>query len=168
MRFALVVIAALARVALAEPEPPPEPECPHPIAAPVILGPTYAAFGSWMYLAWYYQHKPLGYFKWGGDNGPGILGWAGERTYAGGADKFGHAWSTMALARGGTELLSRYGGFDHAKASLVSAALADALFFFVEVKDGFYYEFSYGDFGFDSIGAVAAVLLDNFPRLDEM
>ncbi len=143
-----------------------EPDQPradtHPIAAPVILGSAYAAFGTWMYLAWYYKHKPLGYFQWGGD------GWFGDRTYAGGADKMGHAWSTMSLARGGTELLSRYGGYDHFKSSLVSTALAETLFFFVEVKDGFYYEFSFSDLAGDTAGAVLALLLDNFPRLDEM
>src|SRR5439155_8377307 len=103
-----------------------------------------------------------GYYKWGGD------GLFGDTTYAGGADKMGHAWSTMALARGGTELLSRYGGYDHFGSSLVSAALAETLFFFVEVRDGAFYEVSYGDLGGDTVGAVMAVLLDNFPRLDEM
>jgi hypothetical protein len=141
-------------------EPPP-PEV-HPVRAQLYLGSAYAAFGTWMYLAWYYQHKPLGYYKWGGD------GWLGDRTYAGGADKFGHAWSTMALARGGTELLSRYGGYDHFRSSVVSAALAETLFFFVEVRDGAYYEFSYSDLTGDTVGAVLALLLDNFPRLDEM
>ena len=159
MRRLVVAILLAARVAQADPDPDDEH---HPVTAAVTLGGAYAAFGSWMYLAWYYKHKPLGYFQWGGD------GLFGDRTYAGGADKLGHAWATMSLARGGTELLSRYGGFDHFKSSLVSTALADALFFFVEVKDGFYYEFSYGDFTFDTIGAGAALLLDNFPRLDEM
>ncbi|MGE5181246.1 MAG: DUF2279 domain-containing protein [Acidobacteriota bacterium] len=158
MRRLVVVVLLAARIAHADPDRDDD----HPVAASLYLGGAYAAFGSWMYAAWYYQHKPLGYFRWGGD------GLFGDRTYAGGADKLGHAWATMALARGGTELLSRYGGFDHLKSSLVSAALADTLFFFVEVKDGFYYEFSYGDFAFDTIGALASVALDNFPRLDEM
>lgn len=33
---------------------------------------------------------------------------------------------------------------------------------------GYFYEFSYSDFGADNAGAIVAVLLDNFPRLDEM
>jgi hypothetical protein len=171
---ALTLVALSARAEPVEPTPvnpppadptpadPPPRDATHPLRAELVLGGTYAAFGGWMYLAWYYKHKPLGYFQWGGD------GWLGSRTYAGGADKFGHAWSTMSLARGGTELLSRYGGFDHFRSSLVSAALAETLFFFVEVKDGFYYEFSFSDLTGDSLGALAAVLLDNFPRLDEM
>ena len=153
----------------------------HPIAAQLYLGAAYATFGLWAYGAWYVKHQGLGYYKWGGDDhncrgpgGPGLFSiceltaWAGSDTYAGGADKFGHAWSTMALARGGTELLSRYGGFDHARSSLISAGLAETLFFFFEVKDGYDYEFSYSDLGADTAGAVLAVLLDNFPRLDEM
>ncbi|HEX3482909.1 MAG TPA: DUF2279 domain-containing protein [Kofleriaceae bacterium] len=162
-------------------EPSGAPAEAHPIAAQLLLGAGYTTFGLWAYGAWYAKHKGLGYYKWGGDDrncrypgGPGffslceLTAWAGSNTYAGGADKFGHAWSTMALARGGTELLSRYGGFDHLKSSLISAALADTLFFFVEVKDGYFYEFSYSDLGADTLGAIIAVLLDNFPRLDEM
>jgi hypothetical protein len=57
---------------------------------------------------------------------------------------------------------------DHARSSLISAGLAETLFFFFEVKDGYDYEFSYSDLGADTAGAVLAVLLDNFSRLDEM
>jgi len=134
----------------------------HPVASVAIVGGMYLGFSSWAYAAWYAKHKPLGYFKWGGD------GWLGDRTYAGGADKFGHAWATMSLARAGTLLLHDYGGYDKQRSAIVSSALAESLFFFVEVKDGFYYEFSFSDLGADTIGAGLAVLLDNFPRLDEM
>ena len=134
----------------------------HPVASAAILGGLYLGFSSWAYLAWYAKHKPLGYFKWGGD------GWLGPTTYAGGADKFGHAWATMGLARAGTVLLSDYGGYDHLTSSLVSAGLAETLFFFVEVKDGFFYEFSYSDLAGDTTGMALALLLDNVPRLDEM
>jgi hypothetical protein len=166
----------------AQPEAPAAPPVTtHPIAAPLYLGAAYATFGLWAYGAWYATHRGLGYYQWGGDDhncrsrgGPGVFSlceltaWAGSDTYAGGADKLGHAWSTMALARGGTQLLSRYGGYDHTKASLISAALADTLFFFIEIKDGYDYQFSYSDLGGDTAGAILAALLDNFPRLDEM
>jgi hypothetical protein len=134
----------------------------HPVAAIGIVGGMYATFSAWAYLAWYVKHKPLGYFKWGGD------GWLGDTTYAGGADKFGHAWATMGLARAGTLILSDYGGYDHLKSSLVSTALSETLFFFVEVKDGFFYEFSFSDLTGDSVGAALALAFDNIPRLDEM
>ena len=163
------------RIAAAD-DPPPVEET-HPVAAQLYLGAAYATFGLWAYGAWYAKHRGLGYYKWGGDGHKcadgfwswcEVTSWAGSDTYAGGADKFGHAWSTMSLARGGTELLSRYGGYDHTKASLISAAMAETLFFFVEVKDGYYYEFSYSDLGGDTVGALLALLLDNVPRLDEM
>ena len=162
MRRALVLLLLIA-TASAHADPLPDPnDDKHPVASVAIMGGLYLGFSAWAYAAWYAKHKPLGYFKWGGD------GWLGDRTYAGGADKFGHAWATMSLARAGTLLLSDYGGYDRRTASLVSAGLAEALFVFVEVKDGFFYEFSYSDLTGDTAGAVAALLLDNFPRLDEM
>jgi hypothetical protein len=134
----------------------------HPVASVAIMGGMYLTFSSWAYLAWYVKHKPLGYYKWGGD------GWLGDTTYAGGADKFGHAWATMSLARAGTYVLHDYGGYDHLKSSLISTALSETLFFFVEVKDGFFYEFSFSDLSGDTVGAALALLFDNIPRLDEM
>src|SRR5262249_8783862 len=116
----------------------------------------------WTYVAWYKKHKALGQYKWGGD------GWLGSNTYAGGADKFGHAWATMSLARLGTVLLDDWGGYDRRTASIISTSLSEALFIGVEVKDGFFYEFSFSDATGDTLGAVAAILLDNFPRLDEL
>ena len=162
MRRALA-LSLLIAAASAHADPLPDPhDDKHPVASVAIMGGLYLGFSSWAYAAWYAKHKPLGYFKWGGD------GWLGDRTYAGGADKFGHAWATMSLARAGTLLLSDYGGYDRHTSSLISAGLAEALFVFVEVKDGFFYEFSYSDLTGDTAGAVAALLLDNFPRLDEM
>jgi hypothetical protein len=155
------------------PDAPPED---HRIAAAATMAGLYTAFGGWMYLAWYRQHKPLSQYKWGGDDEPcahtlsrcGLLGWAGDTTYAGGEDKFGHAWSTMALARGGTELLSQWGGFDRDKSMLVATGLAELLFVGVEVRDGFFFEFSFSDLVGDTVGALAALALMHWPRLDEM
>ncbi|NVB77298.1 MAG: DUF2279 domain-containing protein [Kofleriaceae bacterium] len=94
-------------------------------------------------------------------------GWFGVKTYAGGADKLGHAWATMVLARSGTALL-RHGGWDRTKSAIVSAILSEGLFFAVEVKDYYYYEFSPGDFTFNTLGALTAIALDLSPRLDEL
>ena len=139
-----------------------QPHADHKLAAGITMGAMYTVFSGWMYLAWYNKHKPLSQYKWGGD------GWLGSNTYAGGADKFGHAWSTMSLSRLSTVILSDWGGYDHTKSSLVSAGLAEALFIGVEVKDGFFYEFSFSDLTGDTVGAALALLLDNFPRLDEL
>ncbi len=158
---ALTLLLAAASAVHADPLPDPNDD-KHPVASAAIVGGLYLGFSSWAYAAWYAKHKPLGYFKWGGD------GWLGDTTYAGGADKFGHAWATMSLARAGTLILSDYGGYDHRMSSIVSAGLAETLFFFVEVKDGFFYEFSFSDLTGDTAGAIAALLLDSFPKLDEM
>src|SRR5512135_293161 len=94
---------------------------PRPIAAVSTLAGSYVVFTAWMFVAWYHMHKKNRAYKWGGD------GWLGRSTYAGGADKFGHAWATMVAARLGTVILSGWGGFPHRKASLISTALSQAL-----------------------------------------
>jgi hypothetical protein len=141
-------------------DPAPEPD--HPVAAVATLAGFYAAFGAFGFDAWYRQHKPLADYKFGGD------GWLGWHTYAGGADKFGHAWSTMALARMGTEILSDWGGYDRTRSMWLSTALSELLFFGVEVSDGFYFEFSWSDFTGDTVGALLALAFMMSPKLDEM
>src|SRR5262249_62192294 len=93
---------------VADQEPP---ATDHKIAAVATLGGAYAGFTTWTYFAWYRKHKPLSQFKWGGD------GWLGDTTYAGGADKVGHAWATMGLAADGTELLNQGGADDRARSA---------------------------------------------------
>lgn len=141
----------------------PEPAPDHRLSSAIEFGSIYAAFSVWAYVAWYRDHPELDPNKdhFGGD------GWFGVHTYAGGADKLGHAWATMTLARAGTAILDR-GGWNHTRAALLSAFMADALFFGVEVKDYYYYEFSPGDFTLDTAGAVLGAALDLWPRLDEL
>ncbi|HEX2688808.1 MAG TPA: DUF2279 domain-containing protein [Kofleriaceae bacterium] len=134
----------------------------HRLAAALTLGGVYAGFTTWTYFAWYRKHKPLAQFRFGGD------GWFGARTYAGGADKLGHAWATMSLARTGTELLYQWGGYSRLLSTLVATTLSELLFVGVEVKDGFYYEFSWGDLTGDTAGALVAFALSLSPRLDEL
>ena len=130
-----------------------------PVASSATLGAVYAGFSAWTFVAWYRKHAPLSQYKWGGD------GWMGVGTYAGGADKCGHAWATLTLARLGTFILADWGGFSRRKVSVISALLSEMLFTGVEVKDGVYYEFSFSDLTGDSIGMALALLLDNFPQL---
>jgi len=149
-------------------EPASEPAAPatqvgdHKLAAALTLGGIYAGFTTWTYFAWYRKHNALRDFKWGGD------GWLGLQTYAGGADKFGHAWATMSLARLGTELLHQWGGYSVLTSTIAATALSELLFLGVEVKDGYYYEFSFSDATGDTLGALAAVALSLSPRLDEL
>jgi hypothetical protein len=133
----------------------------HRMASAAALATVYGGFAAWAYVAWYRNAPAKDMHDIGRD------GWFGVRTYAGGADKLGHAWATMVLARAGTALLDA-GGWDRTRSTLVSALLAEALFFAVEWKDYYYYEFSPGDFTFNTLGALAAIALDLSPRLDEL
>jgi hypothetical protein len=161
-----LVLMAFWRFRRSEPKPTktePEASKPgRPVAAATTLTAAYAIFATWTFFAWYRMHKPNRAYKWGGD------GWMGRTTYAGGADKLGHAWATYALARLGTVMLTGWGGFTARKATLISSSLSELLFTGVEVKDGFYYEFSFSDLTGDTAGMALAMLLDSFPRLNEL
>jgi hypothetical protein len=133
----------------------------HKLESGLAVAGLYAGFSAWAYIAWYRDHPEKHVHDFGRD------GLFGVNTYAGGADKLGHAWATMTLARGGTAAL-RAGGWDRTGSALVSALLSEGLFFAVEVKDYYYYEFSPGDFSFNTLGALAAIAFDLSPRLDEL
>jgi len=133
----------------------------HRLATGLTLAGLYAGFWGWAYIAWYRNHPEKETREIGGD------GWFGVNTYAGGADKLGHAWATMALARGATALLDA-GGWNRTHAALISAAMSELVFLGIEIRDYYYYEFSPGDFTFNTVGALAAVALDLSPRLDEL
>lgn len=139
------------------------------LASMLTLGGLYVGFIGWTYLAWYrVETHP---FRAGGDGNWKLWndeGWFGKQRYAGGADKMGHAWATMGLARAGTEMLHQWGGFSKLNAALIGTGLSEALFLGVEIKDGFAYRFSYGDFAFNTAGAVLAFAQSMSPRFDEL
>ena len=136
---------------------PPPPD--HRLGAALGVGALYAGFSTWAYLAWYRDVASLDEFGWGGD------GWFGRNTYAGGADKLGHAWATMVLARATTGVL-RAGGYTRVPAAIAGSALSWGLFLAVEVKDGFYYRFSPGDLAMNTAGAVFALVATTVPAVD--
>jgi len=133
----------------------------HRVRAIATVGALYVGFSGWAYLAWYRNVPSLGAFEWGRD------GYFGRNTYAGGADKLGHAWATMVLSRATTGML-RWGGWGRTSSAVIGSALGWALFLAVEVKDGYYYRFSRGDEVMNTAGAVLSALLTTQPRLDAL
>jgi hypothetical protein len=123
------------------------------------LGGLYLGLGTWAYFAWYHNVDTLPEFEVGGD------GWFGRGTYAAGADKMGHFWANYAITRGSTKLLE-LGGWDTLPASIISGSLAWTFFFFVEVKDGFYYQLSIGDTIGNTTGVLLGILMENLPEVD--
>jgi hypothetical protein len=149
------------------PEDPEGAPRDHKVAAAVTLAGLYAGFSAWTYFAWYRkgcrpEPNPCNDFIWGKDGSFGV------RTYAGGADKLGHAWATLALARLGTEMLNQWGGYERRTSTIVGTALSEALFLGVEIRDGFSYQFSYWDFAFNTLGAALAFAQSTWPRVDEL
>ncbi len=96
-------------------------------------------------------------------------GWFGRNTYAGGADKAGHAFMTYT----GTRLLTR--GFE-ALGNDPGSALRLGVWTFlgvmtgIEVVDGFskHFRFSMEDAVANTVGAAFAVLVETDPRLDAL
>jgi hypothetical protein len=165
-----VVVAALALsaghgAARAEPVPivadPDEGWTPGKIGSAASLGGVYAGLTVWAYFAWYHDKPRNLRFKVNGD------GLFGVNTYAGGSDKLGHFWSNHMISRATTELLMA-GGWRPLPASLIASGLCASFFTFVEVKDGYYYEFSTGDLVANVGGAALSALLVNRPDIDRL
>lgn len=125
------------------------------------LGGVYLGFTVWAYFAWYHDKPRNLYFK---ANGDGLFG---VNTYAGGSDKLGHFWSNHMVSRVTSEMLIA-GGWRPLPASLIASGLSVAYFAFIEVKDGYYYEFSGGDMVGNVGGAALSVLMINRPEIDRL
>lgn len=147
------------------------PNRDHKLAASLTLAGLYAGFIGWTYLAWY--QKPTREFRWADPKRDGSWriwreeGWFGKNGYAGGADKMGHAWATLALARAGTEMLNQWGGYSRLTSAIIGCGLSEALFLGVEIRDGTTYAFSQGDFVFNTIGAGLAFAQSVWPSVDD-
>lgn len=144
------------------PPPPPPSEPSHTLSRAVTAGSVaavYTVFGGWAYYAWYYDQEPNPHFKIGGDGAFGV------NTYAGGADKLGHFWANMAATRLAIHIL-RAGHWNENQARAIAAGSAAVFFTLVEVKDGYFYQFSYSDETANLLGAAVAVALESSPRLD--
>jgi hypothetical protein len=96
-------------------------------------------------------------------------GWFGQDTYAGGADKMGHAYSTYV----GTRLLSsafEWAGNDRDDAIVLSAATVFGTLLAVETLDGFSkrYKFSKEDMIMNAAGTGLGLLFEKNKRLDDL
>jgi hypothetical protein len=96
-------------------------------------------------------------------------GWFGKNTYAGGADKLGHAFFTYTGGRmltRGFEALGNDNGRSRRLAMWTSLAVMGG----VEVVDGFSNEFRFSveDVVSNAAGAVFAFLMERDPRLDAL
>ncbi len=96
-------------------------------------------------------------------------GWFGEGTYAGGADKLGHAFFTYT----GTRLLAR--GFevlgnDRPRSLRLSAWTSFGVLTAVEAVDSFSekFRFSYEDVVFNAAGTAVALLVEKYPAIDAL
>lgn len=94
-------------------------------------------------------------------------GWFGHDTDEGGADKFGHLWSTYAMSDG---LAHVYQGWGYApdEAAFNGALSSFALMGFMELGDSFSnYGFSWEDMTMNTTGAIASYLFYKYPELDK-
>ena len=150
----------------------------HKLAASLTLAGLYAGFIGWTYLAWYRRGCPRSddscpEFRFSDPKKEGSWriwteeGWFGKNGYAGGADKMGHLWATLALARLGTEMLDQWGGYDRLTSAIIGTAASELLFLGVEIRDGTSYVFSQGDFVFNTLGAGLAFAQSVWPSVDE-
>ncbi len=181
----------VARVAAADPgagsaapppptttQPPPQPQAqlsiveqkPEPswfdrrVSAASVAA-VYGIAGTWAYFAWFDGAHTRSFFletpSWKYENPFAVNG------YAGGVDKWGHAWANYALVRGTTELLVA-GGWPKLESSLVAGGIAETLFAMQETKDGYIWGFEIGDMAMDVAGAAFAVAMENLPQLDRL
>jgi hypothetical protein len=96
-------------------------------------------------------------------------GWFGEDTYAGGADKLGHAFSAYI----GTRLFARgleWAGNPPDRALRLGALSSFAILLGVEIGDGLEkeHQFSWEDLVMNTAGVGLGVLLEKRPSLDEL
>lgn len=94
-------------------------------------------------------------------------GWFGQNTYAGGADKLGHLYSTYV----GTRLLTsayQWAGHSRPASAWLAAATAWGVMLAVEIGDGYSqnFRFSKEDLVMNTLGTGLAFLLEKNPSLD--
>jgi hypothetical protein len=128
-----------------------------------ITGGVYALLYGYTYLAWYKRGEDSTSFQFHDE------GWFGVDTYAGGADKLGHAMANHGLTFGVASILE-WGGWSRTMSVATSTGAAVAFFTLTEIKDAYKkdYGFSWTDIGFNLAGNALGAALALSPELDRM
>ena len=157
-RAVALLVARATATASAEPTPA-EPWAKRhaKVLAAGGLAATYAAFSTYAYFAWFRG-------KQNGGMGLTYDGF-GVDTYAGGADKLGHAWAAYALTRGTTAYLTA-AGWPRLGSSIAAASISQVFFTLSEYEDSLVYQFEVYDIVANVAGAAFAVAMVNVPELD--
>jgi hypothetical protein len=94
-------------------------------------------------------------------------GWFAKDSKYGGADKFGHFWSTYAFSDALTGLYKGW-GYSPSKANTYAVLSAWTVQAIMEIGDATSTTqgFSYEDMIMNSLGALTSVLMEHFPELD--
>lgn len=116
------------------------------------------AIGVWGLATWDYGSAG---FNMGNE------GWFGLDTKYGGADKFGHLWSTYAFADALTSLYKSW-GYAPRKANLYAALSSWSVQLAMELGDATSETqgFSWEDMTMNTLGALTSVLMQRYPELD--
>lgn len=124
-----------------------------------IMGAYAAGMAYYGYNAWWKENS--------GDFRVVREGWFGHNTYRGGADKFGHMYTTYVSTRLLAQALEAVGN-PVSEAQWKAAALTGATTFAVEVLDGYTREigFSFEDLVLDAAGIGLGLFMERHPWWD--
>jgi hypothetical protein len=120
----------------------------------------HGAYLTWQYFAWYRKGSEDFHYE----EGPALS----PSSYAGGADKFGHAWGNYVMTRATTAVLVA-GGWPRLPSSAVAFGLTEVAFLLIEVQDGMApYGFDKHDLVANLVGGALGVALTNLPSVDRL
>lgn len=114
--------------------------------------------GIWGYLEWDYQSS---------DFNVADEGWFQKDAKYGGADKFGHFWSSYAISDAFTALYKNW-GYSATKANTYAALSAWTVQAAMEIGDmtSESQGFSWEDMAMNTVGVLTSILMERYPNLD--
>lgn len=126
-----------------------------------IIGGTVLSFAAYGYANWWSEDNSN--FNFAEEE------WFGQDSYAGGADKLGHAYAAYLTTRLMTKQF-QWAGHDHAQAVNLGAVVAGTTLAAVEVLDGFTQEFGFSreDLIMNILGVGLGMLFEKHPKWDDI